>query len=112
MLLFIKIVYIFVFCLSTSRFVSLNETYFSRNKQKMVSTFTYTCKSRSALDCGATCSLDDDCWSLSFNDATGVCLLSDIRANVIQDDWIVDENWQTLTKTGRTFCFAFFLSTS
>ena len=97
---------IYVFCMFALRSVmSLTVTHLTWNSNVRVSTFTNTFQLRSALDCGTICSLDDDCWSLSFNDVTGVCLLSNIKVKILQDNWIADAEWQTLAKTGKTFRF-------
>ena len=103
MLIVITMFNIYVFCMLALRFgMSLTVTYFIKNDQKRLST-SNTSQSRSALACAFTCSLDSDCWSLSFNGVTGDCLLSDIKVKVIQDNWIEDVEWQTLSKTGKTF---------
>ena len=81
--------------------MSLSPTHFSWNDNMRVLTYNYSYQSRSALDCGANCSLNPDCWSASYNDGTGNCLLSDV--NVFQDTWVTDAVWLTLAKTGKHF---------
>ena len=104
MLLFKKVVYIYLVCLSNLDFVILNKYFFSRHKQKMLSTHLLeTYNSRSAFECSATCSMNDDCWSASYNDATGVCRLSDVQVKMIQDNWDNNVEWQTFAKIGRSF---------
>ena len=104
MLLSKKVVYIYLFCLSNLNFVILNKYFFSRHKQKMLSTYVLdTYNSRSASGCSATCSVNDNCWSASYNDATGVCRLSDVQVKMIQDNWVDNVEWQTLAKIGKSF---------
>ena len=94
---------IYVFLLSMLRFGYSKEAIFSRKTQTLLSNHTDTYIVRSELDCGVTCMLDDDCWSVSYNGATQVCLLSDVKVKEIQDYWIEDVEWQTFTKIGGTF---------
>ena len=95
------IIYI-TFCMVTLLFeMSLTDSYFTKHQQKKSLTFYGTYRSRSMLDCGAICSLDDECLSLSFNNGTDECLLSKTTVFTIQGNWIVDVNWQTLTNIGK-----------
>ena len=83
--------------------VSLSTSHFSWNDKMRVLTYNNNYQSRSKLECGATCSLHPDCWSASYNDGNGTCLLSDVE--VFQNNWITDAEWLTLAKTGKHFLF-------
>lgn len=84
-------------------FVAYGGRYFTKHEQTkvMAGSVLSESKAKSGMFCSYQCSQVDGCQSVSFNDATRDCLLSETTTSEISDHSISDVEWTTFSMYGK-----------
>ena len=91
----------FVFELLVNNAWSQSDTTFTKHEQTRIETPLSETQADSIISCCFQCHMLDSCFSVSYNDGSRECLLSEIIGPYISDNSVSDAAWTTYSIYGK-----------
>lgn len=92
---------IFIFGLLVNTACSQYDTTFTKHEQTRVETILSETQADSIISCCFQCHMLDSCYSVSYNDGSRECLLSEVMGPYISENAVSDAAWTTYSLYGK-----------
>lgn len=99
----------FVFGLLLNNAWSQSDTTFTKHEQTRIETIFSETEADSIISCCFQCHMVDSCFSVSYNNGSHECLLSEIMGPDISENSVSDAAWTTYSIYGKYVIFSVYI---